>query len=153
MIRKALTIGLLALSLSVTACSKVDEAPAAEGPPAGGGGPPPMPEPTTLADRPNARGGEALYVVKCMVCHGPNGMGEGLLGRRLEIANLEARDDLVADFVIQAARMGIANMPAIPRGEVSDDEMQQIADYLAAGPHVEAPVPAGPPAAPEGEES
>jgi hypothetical protein len=26
-------------------------------------------------------------------------------------------------------------MPQIPRGEVSDDELKQIADYLAAGPH------------------
>lgn len=152
MSKALLTAGLLALSLSFTACTKVDEAPAADGPPAGGGGPPPMPEPTTLADRPGASGGEALYVVKCMVCHGPNGMGEGLLGRRMEVANLEARDDLNAEFVAQAARMGIANMPAIPRGEVSDDEMQQIADYLAAGPHVEPPAPApAPPAPAEGE--
>jgi len=37
--------------------------------------------------------------------------------------------------VILAARQGIGNMPAIPRGEVSDEELQQIADYLAAGPH------------------
>jgi mono/diheme cytochrome c family protein len=94
-----------------------------------------MPEPVTLADRPNATGGEALYVVKCMMCHGPNGMGQGLLARRSDQADLEKRDDLDPDFVIQAARQGIGNMPAIPRGEVSDGEMQQIADYLAAGPH------------------
>jgi hypothetical protein len=30
-------------------------------------------------------------------------------------------------------------MPAIPRGEVSDDELRQIAEYLAAGLHETAP--------------
>ena len=34
-----------------------------------------------------------------------------------------------------AVRQGIGNMPAIPRGEVSDEELRQIAEYLAAGPH------------------
>lgn len=152
--KSALLVGTLALALGLSACTKIEDDAPAVPPAGGGGGPPPMPEPITLADRPDATGGEALYIVKCMVCHGPNGMGEGLLGRRSDIANLEARDDLVAEFVVQAARMGIANMPAIPRGEVSDDEMQQIAEYLAAGPHVEQPAPAGPPPAPaEGEES
>jgi len=39
------------------------------------------------------------------------------------------------EFVITAARMGIGNMPAIPRGEVSDEDLQAIGEYLAAGPH------------------
>jgi hypothetical protein len=30
-------------------------------------------------------------------------------------------------------------MPPLPRGEVSDAELQQIAEYLAAGPHETAP--------------
>ena len=131
------TVAALAIAFTASACKRIDE-PAAEAPaalPAGGGGPPPMPEPVTLADRPNATGGEAHYVVKCMMCHGPNGMGQGLLARRVEQPDLEKRDDLDADYVIQAARIGIGNMPAIPRGEVSDEEMRQIADYLAAGPH------------------
>ena len=98
-------------------------------------GPPPAPKPTTLASRPDASGGEALYLVHCMHCHGPNGMGTGLLARRVEPALLEARDNLPAQYVIVAARQGIGNMPAISRGEVSDDELRQIADYLAAGPH------------------
>ena len=42
---------------------------------------------------------------------------------------------LAAAYVIMAARRGIGNMPAIPRGEVSDADLKQIADYLAAGPH------------------
>lgn len=121
---------LIAAPLALAACG--EQAPEA---PSGGGGPPPMPDAITLSDRPDATGGEALYVEKCIMCHGPNGMGEGLLARRTEQPDLEARDDLTSDFVIQAARQGIGNMPAIPRGEVSDAQMQQIADYLAAGPN------------------
>lgn len=98
--------------------------------------PPGMPQPITLADRPGATGGEALYVEKCIMCHGPVGMGTGLLARKgRSPAELEKRGDLVAAFVVLAARNGIGNMPYIPRGEVSDEQMQQIADYLAAGPH------------------
>lgn len=121
----------IAAILLLAACDGGDQ-PAA---PAGGGGPAPMPEPVTLADRPGASGGEALYVEKCLMCHGANGMGLGLLARRADQADLELRDDLTADFVIAAARQGIGNMPAIPRGEVSDAELAQIGEYLASGPH------------------
>ena len=98
-------------------------------------GPPPAPKPETLSSRPGATGGEALYLQHCAMCHGPNGMGTGLLGRRVQPALLEERDNLPAQYVILAARQGIGNMPAIPRGEVSDADLKQIADYLAAGPH------------------
>ena len=98
-------------------------------------GPPPAPKPETLASRPDATGGEALYVEHCLSCHGPNGMGTGLLARRVEPALLEARDNLPAQYVIVAARQGIGNMPPIPRGEVSDAELRAIAEHLAAGPH------------------
>ena len=98
-------------------------------------GPPPAPKPTMLASRPGATGGEALYVEHCISCHGPNGMGTGLLARRVQPALLEARDNLPAAYVVVAARQGIGNMPVIPRGEVSDEELKAIAEYLAAGPH------------------
>jgi mono/diheme cytochrome c family protein len=94
-----------------------------------------MPRPTTLVDRPNATGGEKLYVEHCAMCHGPNGMGTGLLARRVQPALLEQRDNLTAQYVILAARRGIGNMPPVPRGEVGDADLKQIADYLAAGPH------------------
>ena len=98
-------------------------------------GPPPMPQPITMAKRPDATGGEAAYVEYCMMCHGPNGMGTGLLGRTRPVDLLEMREGLTAQFVVLAARNGIGNMPAIPRGEVSDAELQAIGDYLAAGPY------------------
>lgn len=95
---------------------------------------PPAPKPETKSSRPAATGGEALYLHHCAMCHGPNGMGTGLLARRVQPALLEQRT-LPAQYVILAARQGVGNMPAIPRGEVSDADLKAIADYLAAGPH------------------
>jgi mono/diheme cytochrome c family protein len=124
----------MALALVLAACSQgSDDKGDAGGAPAGG--PPPAPKPVTLSMRANATGGEALYVEYCAMCHTPNGMGHGLLARRLDQPDLELREDLTADYVVQAARMGIGNMPPIPRGEVSDADLQAIAEYLAAGPH------------------
>ena len=73
---------------------------------------PPPPKPTTLASRPGASGGEALYLEHCASCHTANGMGTGLLARRIQPALLEARDNLPAQYVIVAVRQGIGNMPA-----------------------------------------
>ena len=114
-----------------------EPAPAAPAAAAAPAGPPPgLPQPITMTQRPGASGGEALYVEYCMACHGPSGMGTGLLQRAgRPQAMLEQRVGMPAAFVIAAARNGIGNMPAIPRGEVSDEQMQAIADYLAAGPH------------------
>jgi mono/diheme cytochrome c family protein len=77
-------------------------------------------------------GGEALFGRSCAMCHREIGMGTGLLARRTDVAKLEDRDDLTAEFVIQAARIGIGNMPAITRGEVSDAELRVIAEHLAS---------------------
>lgn len=117
-----------ALILAGAACGRASETPA-QAPK----GPPPLPAPETLSSRPAAGPGEKLYLAKCAMCHGPGGMGTGLLARRTDQPLLEKRIDLTADYVVQAARMGIGNMPAIPRGEVSDAELQLIAEHLAKG--------------------
>lgn len=75
--------------------------------------------------------GALLYREKCAMCHEGPGMGTGLLSRRLDVAELSKRDNLPAQYVFRAARMGIGNMPPIPPGEVSDAELRRIADYLA----------------------
>jgi mono/diheme cytochrome c family protein len=84
--------------------------------------------PVGMAQAPD---GKALYREKCVMCHDKTGMGTGLLSRRVKVAELLLRSDLNAAFVVTAARGGIGNMPPIPRGEVSDRELQAIAEYLA----------------------
>jgi cytochrome c5 len=86
-------------------------------------------------DRSSKSPEEALYVEKCGMCHRQMGMGTIILARRVDpaVAMLEARPDLPTDFVIQAARAGIGNMPRISRGEVSDAQLKVIAAYLAKG--------------------
>ncbi|KPL69480.1 cytochrome C [Erythrobacter sp. SG61-1L] len=128
---KPLAFAVAALMLGTfAACSSGAEEAA---PPPPRGGPAPAPDPVTLAMRPAAQGGEKAYVEKCIMCHGANGMGSGLLARRIDVPDLEKRTDLDRNYVILAARHGIGNMPAIPRGEVSDAQLEQIADYLASG--------------------
>lgn len=79
--------------------------------------------------------GRALFQARCAMCHGASGMGTLLLARRMPSAQapLEVRADLTRDYVIQAARSGIGNMPRVQRGEVSDGDLAQIAAYLARG--------------------
>lgn len=79
--------------------------------------------------------GHALFGEKCAMCHGPDGMGTGLLARRMDpkVAQLEKRTDLSADYIKQAVRTGIGNMPWISRGEVSDRQLSAISAYLAKG--------------------
>jgi mono/diheme cytochrome c family protein len=84
----------------------------------------------------NAADGKALYRERCGMCHQTIGMAVGILSRRPADASkglLEERADLSAAFVQAAARSGIANMPRIARGEVSDAELAAIAAYLSRG--------------------
>ena len=85
-----------------------------------------------MQDRSSSSEAEALYVEKCSMCHRRMGMGTVLLSRRIAAseAELENRDNLTAPYVILAARRGIGNMPPIPPGEVSDQELEVIAQYL-----------------------
>ncbi len=78
--------------------------------------------------------GRALFHQRCAMCHGPGGMGTGLLARRVQPAELEKRTNLGADYVFQYARRGFGNMPPITPGEANDAELRAIGQYLAAGP-------------------
>jgi mono/diheme cytochrome c family protein len=83
-----------------------------------------------LAQTP-ALDGKALFHEKCAMCHGPGGMGTGLLARRVQPPELDQRDNLNADYVFQYARRGLGNMPPIAPGEASDEELRAIGAYLA----------------------
>jgi mono/diheme cytochrome c family protein len=86
-----------------------------------------------MQDRSYASPAEALYVEKCSMCHRQMGMGTVLLARRIDPmqAQLEDRAGLSAQFISLVVRRGIGNMPAIPPGEVSDEQLEIIANYLA----------------------
>jgi mono/diheme cytochrome c family protein len=90
---------------------------------------PPPPAPTAVPSV-----GGSLFAEKCLMCHGKMGMGTGLLGRRVHPSVLLQRTNLSAIYVVQAVRIGIGNMPAITRGEVSDAQLKSIAAYLATPP-------------------
>jgi mono/diheme cytochrome c family protein len=80
--------------------------------------------------------GKALFANRCGMCHQTIGMGVSILARRPNDASkgfLEDRKDLSAAFVRTAVRSGIANMPRMSRGEVSDPELTLIANYLSQG--------------------
>jgi mono/diheme cytochrome c family protein len=80
--------------------------------------------------------GKVLFTGRCGMCHQTNGMGVGLLSRRPGDTSkglLENRTDLSAAVVKVVVRNGIINMPRISRGEVSDPELNAIADYLSRG--------------------
>jgi mono/diheme cytochrome c family protein len=80
--------------------------------------------------------GKALYTQRCGMCHQTIGMAVNILARRVDDPSkglLEDRKDLSAAVVRAVVRNGIANMPRISRGEVSDPELTLIANYLAKG--------------------
>ena len=84
----------------------------------------------TPATQPSPR---ELFERECGICHGPVGTGTMMLARRMDEdkAQLARRTDLQPGYVKVVVRNGIASMPAITRVEVTDDELDQIAAYLA----------------------
>lgn len=95
--------------------------------------PAPSAEPTaksTAALQP----GEQQFLAKCGYCHLEGGTGTQMLERRLGkgMALLGEREDLPADYVKSVARNGMAGMPTITRVEVDDEELDAIANFIAA---------------------
>lgn len=76
--------------------------------------------------------GASLYKEKCGMCHQGNGMGTTILGRRYQgdQALLENRKDLQAAFIETVLRSGFGVMYPISRGEVSDEQLKKIQQYL-----------------------
>jgi mono/diheme cytochrome c family protein len=80
--------------------------------------------------------GKTLFTSRCGMCHQTIGMAVNILARRPNDPSkgfLEDRKDLTATFVRTVVRSGIANMPRMSRGEVSDPELAAIANYLSQG--------------------
>jgi len=80
--------------------------------------------------------GERLYGRECAFCHVGKNTGTMMLQRRLEPgqpAQLHERKDLSADYVKAVVRNGLVNMPPLSRVELSDEELDAIAGWLAKG--------------------
>ena len=75
---------------------------------------------------------EAVFLARCQYCHVQLGPGTITLSRRLgpEDALLANRTDLTQDYVKTVVRNGLNTMPALTRVEVSDTELELIAEYL-----------------------
>lgn len=87
-----------------------------------------------MQDRSSHSEDEALYVEKCSMCHRRMGMGTVLLARRVQAGEAELEDSprLTVPYITLAARQGIGNMPRITRAEVSDEQLERIANYLVS---------------------
>lgn len=93
--------------------------------------PPMAPAPTVAAQ--SVEPGADLFAERCGACHGKGGMGTLLLARRKDGLSplLEARN-LDADQIKQIVRNGAGNMPPLTRGELSDADLEAIAEYLCS---------------------
>ena len=76
--------------------------------------------------------GQALFDVRCGICHAAGGTGAFMLGRRLgaERALLADRTDLTDALVVQVVRHGINGMPVFTRVDLTDAELARVVAYL-----------------------
>ncbi len=84
------------------------------------------------AAEPAGKSGQQSYIERCGGCHLEGGFGTRVLSRRVPEgeAMLEKRSALPAAFVKLAVRRGIGSMPQIRPAELSDAELERIAQYL-----------------------
>lgn len=75
---------------------------------------------------------KALYEHRCGICHSAGGTGTLMLKRRLGSTEpvLGSRTDLSRELVQFVVRNGVNGMPVFTRGELTDDELRQVVNYL-----------------------
>jgi mono/diheme cytochrome c family protein len=76
--------------------------------------------------------GQALFDLRCGICHAAGGTGAFMLGRRLgpQHALLAERTDLTGELVAHVVRHGINSMPVFTRVDLSDAELALVVAYL-----------------------
>lgn len=87
-----------------------------------------------LAQGSLAEQGRAVFERECAVCHSPGTPSTALLEKKYEgrvPALLEERDDLTPELVKSTVRSFGARMPASRPTEVTDAELEALADYLS----------------------
>ena len=110
------------------------------------GGPPPLPPYQARAELPAGdrlaagRDAETVFLHACGYCHLAAGMGTNLLtkqrmalGEGPEMGLLTNREDLTADYVKQVVRQGKAAMPPQTKVDITDAELDEVANWLAGG--------------------
>lgn len=128
----------------LAACKPVDDKPADD--PAAKGGPPPIPPYQMRAELPSGdrlvagRDGEALFSNRCGACHLEGGMGTNLVRKQQMMAGngpeaglIANRDDLTIAYVKTVVRQGKNAMPPQTRVDLTDAELDAVANYLAKG--------------------
>lgn len=82
-----------------------------------------------------SQSGQDLFKERCGACHLEGGFGTRVLSRRVPEgqAELEKRETLPAALTMAVVRQGIGSMPQIREAELSNAELQAIADYLENG--------------------
>jgi mono/diheme cytochrome c family protein len=76
--------------------------------------------------------GERTYNLNCRGCHAPPFTGFFMLSRRLGAAqaDLAERGEVNADYVKFVVRNGLKSMPHIPRGDISNAQLDNIIAYF-----------------------
>lgn len=151
-VQRAVLLALTVSALALGGCKLVkgdDAAQDSDGAaPAGEkmAGPPPLPPYQMRAALPEGdrlavgRDAESIYLHACGYCHLPAGMGTNLvtkqrvaMGETPEMGLLTNREDLTADYVKQVVRQGKAAMPPQTRVDITDAELDEVAEWLAEG--------------------
>ena len=80
-----------------------------------------------------ARRPEDIFAARCAYCHEAGGWGTRVLARRMPEAQAELRKrgNLPAALTALVVRRGIGAMPPFTPTEISDAELQALAEWLA----------------------
>ena len=114
---------MLSLIILFSACAKAPPPPAPS---------PSTPTPVTSTPPPATQSeGENLYAQKCAVCHGPNAEGTAV-------------GPMITGHSMSAVKMQVRNpmgtMPAFPASQLSDQELEEIAEFIASLGEAKAPL-------------
>lgn len=136
-------LGIAAAASAVLALAAIYGAPdpASANSGEGGGAPAPAARTPTQVEAvtfgmSSAVEGERLFGRECAFCHVGRNTGTIMLQKRLPAgtpAQLHERTNLPAAYVRLVVRNGLVNMPPLSRAELSDEELDLIAQWLADG--------------------
>lgn len=121
-------LALLVVTLMTTGCGKEEAQPAATAP---------LADATPAVEAPAAApmaSGQEIYDLYCVHCHAAGGghPGTAMLGELHgpEKAVIKGRADLTPDYIKAIVRNGLVEMPPFRPTEISDAELESVAEYV-----------------------